>query len=80
MKRSAKHDRDTLARAGSRDRSAVGYRRAKRWRSLKQQYLDGIVVHLRLDGYRAPLQLVEEIQSHAGPLRAADHLDVRRGR
>jgi hypothetical protein len=33
---------------------------------LKQQYLDGIVVHLRIDGI-APMALVEEIQTHAGP-------------
>jgi len=33
---------------------------------LKQQYLDGIVVHLHIEGI-APIALVEEIQAHAGP-------------
>jgi CheY-like chemotaxis protein len=33
---------------------------------LKQQYLDGIVVHLEIEGI-APMALVEEIQDHAGP-------------
>jgi CheY-like chemotaxis protein len=33
---------------------------------VKHQYLDGIVIHLRVDDI-APLNLVEEIQSQAGP-------------
>jgi len=56
---------------------------------MKQQYLDGIVIHLRLDGI-APVDLMDEIQRHAGhyvppiilvcnrPLTAAEEMDLSR--
>ncbi len=43
---------------------------------VKHQYLDGIVIHLRVDDI-APLNLVEEIQSKAGPHICACHFGLR---
>jgi CheY-like chemotaxis protein len=56
-----------IATVGAPDLDPIGVATAgEALAVLKQQYLDGIVVHLRLDGI-APMALVEEIQSHAGP-------------
>jgi CheY-like chemotaxis protein len=56
-----------IATVGAQDLDPIGVATAgEALAVLKQQYLDGILVHLRIDGI-APLALVEEIQSHAGP-------------
>ena len=57
-----------IATVGAPDLDPIGsgHRAAKHWPCSKQQYLDGIVVHLQIEGI-APMALVEEIQSHAGP-------------
>jgi CheY-like chemotaxis protein len=56
-----------IATVGAPDLEPIGVATAgEALAVLKQQYLDGIVVHLRINGI-APMSLVEEIQSHAGP-------------
>ncbi len=56
-----------IATVGAPDLEPIGVATAgEALAVLKQQYLDGIVVHLQIDGI-APLALVEEIQTHAGP-------------
>jgi CheY-like chemotaxis protein len=56
-----------IATVGAPDLEPIGVATAgEALAVLKQQYLDGIVVHLRIEGI-APMALVEEIQTHAGP-------------
>ncbi len=56
-----------MAAVGAPDLDTIGVATAgEALAALKQQYLDGIVIHLQIHGI-APLALVEEIQNHAGP-------------
>jgi CheY-like chemotaxis protein len=56
-----------IATVGAPDLEPIGVATAgEALAVLKQQYLDGIVVHLQIEGI-APMALVEEIQTHAGP-------------
>jgi HAMP domain-containing protein/signal transduction histidine kinase/CheY-like chemotaxis protein len=56
-----------IATVGAPDLDAIGVATAgEALAVLKQQYLDGIVVHLQIQGV-TPMALVEEIQTHAGP-------------
>jgi CheY-like chemotaxis protein len=56
-----------IATVGAPDLEPIGVATAgEALAVLKQQYLDGIVVHLQIEGI-APMALVEEIQANAGP-------------
>ena len=52
------------------------HRAARRWRIAKQQYLDGIVIHLQVDDI-GRMALVEEIQTDDRSPCSAHHPDLR---